>query len=79
MVKLYFYPLQSCINISFSSEMYNNYECIQIAQNVSKVECDNGKCKDLNQAPLKLFQQSKSLTPNGDYDGLKNLFADYCE
>lgn len=59
--------------------MYDNYDCLHNAQNVSKTECANGICKDLNQAPAKLIQQSKSLTRNGDYDGLKKLFADNCE
>lgn len=48
-------------------------------QNVTKAQCQNDKCKDMNQAATKLIQQSKSLAQSQDFGALKKLFADNCE
>lgn len=51
------------------------------AENVTKAKCINGVCKDMNQAPEKLLQISKTNAPlyQEDFDRFKKLLADTCE
>lgn len=57
----------------------SNYDCTQTAKKVTKAHCENGKCKDLNQAPAILIRQSKFLGQSRDFDTFKKLLANSCE
>jgi len=55
-------------------EFDKNYDCMQKAQSTIKVQCENDKCKALNQAPIQIAQQSQALGEKKRFYGVVEAF-----